>query len=181
MLRQFSIQQSSAILYHRAIIEGIVYTTTSYMCLKVKTDCVLCFKRSGLQFFGISKHHASFCTTDCSGCLKPCKHCLYHLTATQNRSWKHCFERHTCASYFLYKVWIFVNWIWIILSEIQSKCMDVKFGSSEERYIVELPDKKEKNLWLLFYCKYIQFLWRYVCMHAGIGICIINNTLAHNQ
>jgi len=84
VLRKFSIQQSSAILYHRAIIEGTVYTTTSYVRSKVKTDCVLCFKCSGSRFFGISKHCTSFCTTDCSACLKPCKH-IFFTTLLQRR------------------------------------------------------------------------------------------------
>lgn len=81
---QLNIQQSSAILYHRMIIAGILYTTASYKRSKVKADRVLCLKRNEQKFFGVAKHYASFCTTDCNGCLKPCKHIVF-VTLMQPR------------------------------------------------------------------------------------------------
>ena len=74
LLREYNVQQSTAKIYHCVIISGILYTTKSYMHSKVKTDCVLCFRRNTQKFFGIAKHYLSFCTTNCTECMKPCKH-----------------------------------------------------------------------------------------------------------
>ena len=159
LLREYNVQQSTAKLYHRVMISGIVYTTVSYMRSKIKTDCVLCFRSNGQKFFGIAKHYLSCCTTNCTECLKPCKHIIIAIpyqilplagNTTIRQVHRVCSTRFVvilslqyCSNklptYFSEMKIFFTN-------EIHTKCVYMKFDSPEAKYIIELPNSKEKNL-----------------------------------
>ena len=69
-----SINQSTVKLYHRVLISGTVYTTSSYMRSKFRKDDILCLKRNDQKYFGSAKQYISFCASNCTECLKPCQH-----------------------------------------------------------------------------------------------------------
>ena len=162
LLREYNVQESTAKLYHRVMISGIVYTTVSYMRSKVKTDCVLCFRSNGQKFFGIAKRYLSFCTANCTECLKPCKHIviaiLYQIlplgimagNTTIRQVHRVCSTRFVVILSLQYcsnKLVTYVSEMKIFFTkEIHTKCVYMKFDSPEAKYIIELPNSKEKNL-----------------------------------
>ena len=160
ILSGYDMEQSTAKIYHRVLISGILYTTSSYLRAKVKSDCVLSFKRNGEWTFGIVKHYLSFCNTTCADCMKPCKHCViitpYKILPLGFRPDGTTIEHiHRIFSTKFVAVCTFIV-LYICChssetrifytQEIENKCVCMKFSLPDTEFIIELPNNKEKNL-----------------------------------
>lgn len=69
------INLSSAAVYNRALICGVVHTSTSYMRHSNRCDYLLCFQNlNGSKSIGSVLHYISFCSSDCTLCKSYCNH-----------------------------------------------------------------------------------------------------------
>lgn len=159
LLSNCAIQQSTAKVYHRVLISGILHTTTSYLRSKVKSDCVLCFRQNGERIFGNAKHYLSYCTTSCTDCMKPCMHSVivmcYQILPLDFRTdgtiFRHVYRISstrfvTVPSLHYYTYCCFSETRIFYTEEIENKCVYMEFTAPDIKYIAELPNSKEKNL-----------------------------------
>lgn len=86
LLKAFpSINLSSAAVYNRVIIGGVMHTSQTYMRCSTRCDNLLCFENTdGVKSIGSVLHYTSFCSSDCNSCKSYCHHiaivAVYHST-----------------------------------------------------------------------------------------------------
>ena len=60
-------------VYHRMMIDGVLYTSTNYQRHTTTNDYVLCFSKANEKHFGFARKYFSMCNTTCT-CSSPCIH-----------------------------------------------------------------------------------------------------------
>lgn len=61
-------------VYYRVMIDGVLYTSTSYQRHTKTNDHVLCFTEGEETLIGSARKYLSMCSTSCTTCSSPCNH-----------------------------------------------------------------------------------------------------------
>jgi hypothetical protein len=64
-------------LYHRVMINGIVYTSTNYhQFTKAMNDHIFTIVEGNVKFVASAQKYVSVCKVDCVNCSSPCQHIM---------------------------------------------------------------------------------------------------------
>lgn len=72
VLSEANIKQGK--LYHRVLINRVLYTSSSYHRCLSATDNVFCFVEGAMKFIGCAQKYVSVCSMNCNDCSAPCHH-----------------------------------------------------------------------------------------------------------
>ena len=82
-LEEYNIAYSTVKHYHRVILKGTLYSSTSYIThSQVKNDSAVLLHHDGHSYLGAIKDCLSFCRTNCIACTQLCQHVVIILLYT---------------------------------------------------------------------------------------------------
>ena len=62
----------SSIIYNRVMVNGVIYSSTSYHRQNVTNDHVFCFRDRENKCIGSARKYLSVCNINCTSCSLPC-------------------------------------------------------------------------------------------------------------
>ena len=75
-LKQPDVKLDSSIVYYRLVLNGVMYSSTSYRRQSITNDSVLYFCDGESKYIGSARKYLSVCKTDCTSCCSPCSNLI---------------------------------------------------------------------------------------------------------
>ena len=88
----------NALVYHRVMVSGVVYTNESYRRSATTNDYTLCFQDGTQKTIGTALKYLSFCSNNCKSCIAFCQHVVLvnlHDIITHTARHIHSITNHT--------------------------------------------------------------------------------------